>query len=69
MSDKELLKAEEIRKKNDKLRKEGREPNTGWGKLVNTTFGGGASSGGIAGNIMANDKMEATIEDIGHKNS
>ena len=40
MSEKELLKSEKIRIKNDKLRSQGKDPLKGWGKMVNTGFGG-----------------------------
>lgn len=63
MSEKELLKSEKIRIKNDKLRAEGKDPLKGWGKMVDTKFGGGGATGGSKGNSMAFDKMGATIED------
>ncbi|MDW5525541.1 hypothetical protein R6Z02_17540 [Carnobacterium maltaromaticum] len=40
MSEKKLLKSEKIRIKNDKLRAKGKDPLKGWGKMVNTGFGG-----------------------------
>lgn len=63
MPEKELLKSEKIRIKNDKKRAEGKEPLKGWGKMVDTKFGGGGVTGGSKGNSMAFDKMGATIED------
>lgn len=63
MSEKELLKSEKIRIKNDKLREQGKDPLKGWGKMVDTKFGGGGATGGAKGNPMAFDKMGATAED------
>jgi len=40
MSEKELLKSEKIRIKNDKLRAQGKDPLKGWGKMVDTGLGG-----------------------------
>lgn len=62
MTEKELLKSEKIRIKNDQLRAQGKDPAKGWGKMVNTKFGGGGASGSTKGNSLAFDKMGASVE-------
>lgn len=63
MVGKKLLKSEEIRIKNDQLRANGKDPLKGWGKMVDTKFGGGGSVGISEGNSLAFDKMGAVVED------
>ncbi|WP_270279956.1 hypothetical protein [Vagococcus bubulae] len=69
MSEKELLKSEKIRIKNDKLRAEGKDPLKGWGKMVDTGFSGGGSgvTGGLNGGSINIDNMGATVEEQKNK--
>ncbi len=63
MSEKEMLKSEKLRIKNDKLRARGKDPIKGWRKMVDIKFGGSGVTGGANGNAMAFDKMGAVLED------
>ena len=38
--EKRLVRNEKLREKNAKLRREGKEPLKGWGKMINTGLGG-----------------------------
>lgn len=69
MSEKELLKSEKIRIKNDQLRAKGKDPLKGWGKMVDTGFSGGGSgvTGGLNGASVNIDNMNATIEEQKNK--
>lgn len=46
MTERKLLKSEKIRLKNDKLRAKGKDPLKGWGRMIDTGFGGLNKAGG-----------------------
>lgn len=59
----QLLKAQKLREKNAQLREEGKDPLNGWGKMVNTGFGG-LNSGGS----KANGTVDLTGGNLGTMN-
>ncbi|MBD9836218.1 hypothetical protein [Enterococcus faecalis] len=58
-----LQRSEKLRLKNIELRKKGKDPLKGWGKMVDGLGGGGGVSGSVKGNNMAFDRMGAVIEE------
>lgn len=56
-------KYEKIRKKNEKLRRKGRNPSSGWNKLANTSMAGGGPAGfGKFNGPMAFDRQQNLAE-------
>ena len=63
-----LLHSERIRKKNDKLRAKGKDPLKGWGKMMDTGFGGiNKAAPGVDTKVFIAEQQKEIARDNDHK--
>lgn len=70
MTKDKLLKSEKIRLKNDKLRAKGKDPLKGWGRMVDTGFGGiNKSSGAVDTKVFIAEQQKEISRENERKRS